>query len=524
LKEAPIVPSIFNDVLGPVMRGPSSSHSAAANRIGRLCRDLVEGGIRTCLIEYDPSGALVTTHRSQGTDMGLYGGLLGWEADDARLPEYEKHLAEAGVDVEVQYLSYGAPHPNHYKLSVEGINGNRHRLQAISTGGGMIELTAIDGCALSIAGDYHELLVFLDSQADETRIRAEIESLHELHQYQGSGDGKRLLCFSFAEAIPDTLIRYLRNHAEISRFRMLKPVLPVLSHKDIQVPFQNAEAMLAYNEGRNLALWELAVAYESARGGIPATAVIEKTRALLHIMEDCINEGLAGTEYADRILPCQSVGFVKSQAEGRLIPGDVINRIIAYITAILEVKSSMGLIVAAPTAGSCGAMPGSVLAVADSLDAGEEEKIQALLAAGLIGVFVATHATFAAEIGGCMAECGSGAGMAAAAMTGLRGGSLKQQLSAASLALQNSLGMICDPVANRVEAPCLGKNVMAGTNALACANMALADYDHLVPLDQVIDAMDEVGRAIPHELRCTGKGGLSTTATSRAIQHSLKND
>jgi L-serine dehydratase len=109
-------------------------------------------------------------------------------------------------------------------------------------------------------------------------------------------------------------------------------------------------------------------------------------------------------------------------------------------------------------------------------------------------------------------------------MTGLRGGSLKQQLSAASLALQNSLGMICDPVANRVEAPCLGKNVMAGTNALACANMALADYDHLVPLDQVIDAMDEVGRAIPHELRCTGKGGLSTTATSRAIQHSLKND
>ena len=238
-------------------------------------------------------------------------------------------------------------------------------------------------------------------------------------------------------------------------------------------------------------------------------------------MEGSIREGLAGTDYADRILPCQSTSFLQSQAEGRLIPGDTINRIIAFITAIMEVKSSMGLIVAAPTAGSCGAMPGSVLAVAESLGAGEEEKVQALLAAGMIGVFVATHATFAAEVGGCMAECGSGAGMAAAAMVGLNGGTLDQQLSAASLALQNSFGMTCDPVANRVEAPCLGKNVLAGSNALACANMALADYRHLVPLDQVIDAMDQVGRQIPHELSCTGKGGLSTTPAAKAIEEGL---
>jgi L-serine dehydratase len=166
-------------------------------------------------------------------------------------------------------------------------------------------------------------------------------------------------------------------------------------------------------------------------------------------------------------------------------------------------------------------MPGSVLAVAESLGAGEEEKVQALLAAGMIGVFVATHATFAAEVGGCMAECGSGAGMAAAAMVGLNGGTLDQQLSAASLALQNSFGMTCDPVANRDEAPCLGKNVLAGSNALACANMALADYRHLVPLDQVIEAMDQVGRQIPHELSCTGKGGLSTTPAAKAIEEGL---
>jgi L-serine dehydratase len=516
--------SIFNDVLGPVMRGPSSSHSAAANRIGRLCRDLVEGDIRSASIEYDPSGSLVTTHVSQGTDMGLYGGFLGWEADDERLPDYLQHLGAAGIQVDVQYVSYDAPHPNHYRLQIEGTNGKRHRLEAISTGGGMIELTAVDAYPLSVTGGYHELLVYVQNEEEEQPLKATISSLHEVHRYQRCEGEGLLLCFSFAAPVPPSLVKYLEDQPGVGQYRVLKPVLPILSHKDVAVPFQTVEAMLAWNEDRQMALWELAVAYECARGGITASQVLEKAHGILNVMEESVRAGLAGTDYADRILPCQSAGFAKSLDEGRLIPGDGINRIIAFITAIMEVKSSMGLIVAAPTAGSCGAMPGSVLAVADLLGSSQEEKVQALLTAGLIGMFVTTHATFAAEIGGCMAECGSGAGMAAAAMVGLNGGTLNQQLSAASVALQNSFGMTCDPVANRVEAPCLGKNVLAGTNALACANMALADYRHLIPLDQVIEAMDQVGRQIPHELSCTGKGGLSMTPAAKAIERSLKKE
>ena len=111
--------------------------------------------------------------------------------------------------------------------------------------------------------------------------------------------------------------------------------------------------------------------------------------------------------------------------------------------------------------------------------------------------------------------------MAAAAIVNLAGGSLDQSLAAASMALQNSLGMICDPIGNRVEAPCLGRNVQAATNALSCANMALADYDHLIPLDQVIDTMDKVGTSIAPELRCTSLGGLSITPASQAIEKKL---
>jgi L-serine dehydratase len=194
---------------------------------------------------------------------------------------------------------------------------------------------------------------------------------------------------------------------------------------------------------------------------------------------------------------------------------------ILYITALMETKSSMGLIVAAPTAGACGGLPGAVIGAADSMDIPDEKIVKAMLAAGLIGVFIAMEATFAAEVGGCQAECGSGSAMAAAALVSLANGTIHQALSAASIAIQNILGMICDPVANRVEIPCLGKNIMAASNALACANMALADFDPVIPLDEVIRTMDEVGKSLPRELRCTALGGLSTTPTAKIIERRI---
>jgi L-serine dehydratase len=147
--------------------------------------------------------------------------------------------------------------------------------------------------------------------------------------------------------------------------------------------------------------------------------------------------------------------------------------------------------------------------------------VHAMLVGGLIGVFIARQATFAAEVGGCQAECGSGAAMAAAALVTLSGGSTEQALGAASMALQNSLGMICDPIGNRVEAPCLGRNVAAASNALSCANMALSSYQHLIPLDQVIQTMDKVGKSMNHELLCTALGGLSVTAAAKEIEARL---
>jgi L-serine dehydratase len=280
--------------------------------------------------------------------------------------------------------------------------------------------------------------------------------------------------------------------------------------------------MMAYNEGKNKALWELAVDYESIRGNISAVEVFEKMRKIIHIMGDAIQSGLKGTQYKDRILGSQSPKFQEKFLSGQLVGGDANNRIIMYVSAMMEVKSSMGVIVAAPTAGSCGALPGALFGTAHALQLHEDEIVKAMLAAGLIGVFIAAHATFAAEVGGCMAETGSGGGMAAAGIVGMMGGTLEQSIAAASLALQNSLGIICDPIGNRVEAPCLGRNVMAASNAISSANMALSDYDYLVSLDEVIDTMKAVGDQIHHTLRCTNLGGLSITRSAKRIESLLE--
>ena len=151
-------PSIFNDVIGPVMRGPSSSHCAAAVRIGRLARDLMGGVIEEILVEFHPDGSLATTHRSQGSDMGLFGGLLGWDADHEELVESEAALAEAGIQCTIRITEFPAFHPNTYRMTLSGQNVT-HRMTALSTGGGIIEVAEIDGVPLELMGDLHETLV-----------------------------------------------------------------------------------------------------------------------------------------------------------------------------------------------------------------------------------------------------------------------------------------------------------------------------------------------------------------------------
>ena len=512
-------PSIFNDVIGPVMRGPSSSHCAAALRIGLIARALMQGVIDNVLVECDAQGSLALTFDNQGSDIGLWGGLLGWDATNDRLAQSEQTLHAAGVTTEVRVGNFGDLHPNTYRLTLKN-SREKHKLVAISTGGGMIEIISIDDVPITILGDQHETLIFvgqaglgvltlLERHLADEKIKLNSHAGVTIVQVRGKVDIEELLA-------------PMKGQAGQLVIRTIEPVMPVLAMEQELLPFLTCQEMLEYNAQTSLTLWQLAVKYESARGGMAEHEVFERMRQIAGVMRRAIDAGLAGTEYDDRILGWQSGKYKELMEQGRLLDAGVLNAILLAVTATMECKSSMGLVVAAPTAGSCGVLPGTCLAAAEFLGLDEDAAVKALLAAGIIGVFIARGATFSAEIGGCQAECGSASGMSAAGLVTLAGGSLEQAVAAASMALQSSLGMICDPIANRVEAPCLGKNAMAAANALSSANMALAGFDHLIPFDEVLAAMDQVGRSLPHALRCTGLGGLSLTKTSRAIEERLK--
>jgi len=512
-------PSILNDVIGPVMRGPSSSHCAAALRIGRIARDLMKENINEVLIEFDTNGALATTHKSQGSDMGLFGGFLGWDADDDRLIKTESELAEAGIKTEIRIHTFGAIHPSTYKLTLKNEN-SKHQIVAISAGGGMIDIIELDEMPLSIAGDYFETLIY--TRRDGKKI---IENLlinlpvDDILFHKGRG--LEIIEIKSKNFLKESIKAKLLENENVIDIKEINPVLPVLSSSNTKVPFMTSEEMHEFNKDKNWSLWQLAQYYESKRGNLSEEEVFNKMKNIVEIIKKSIYEGLAGTNYKDRILGFQSGQFIEMDKQDRLLNGGLLNTIVPYVTAMMEVKSSMGIIVAAPTAGACAALPGTCVAVAQVLDLSDDDITKAMLAAGMIGVFIAAYSTFAAEVGGCQAEGGSASGMAAAALINIMKGSAEQATSAASMAIQNMLGLICDPVANRVEVPCLGKNVMAASNALSCANMSLSGYNAVIPLDEVIETMNKVGESLPSALCCTALGGLSITKTSKEIEKRL---
>jgi L-serine dehydratase len=511
-------PSLFNDVIGPVMRGASSSHCAAALRIGRLARSMMGGRIDRVLVQYETRGALATTHESQGSDMGLFGGLLGWDLTDERLLNYAAEMDESGIDLKIEILDFVASSPNIYKLKLTNADGE-HELIADSTGGGMIEVHSIDGVPLKIAGDCHETLIFHDG--DGAAMRTHLEAHFAANEILLHNDGQLIEVKGQRFMNADEQAQ-LRAAFPVRSWMELEQVLPVASHAGTELPFTSCAEMLAYNEGKDKQLWELAVDYECVRGCLQPNEVFAQMREIVLLLQNAVEIGLAGTEYEDRILDPQVGLFRDKLASGQLLELGMLNEIVLQITAMMEVKSSMGVIVAAPTAGACAALPCAVLGAGKTMKLSIDEMTKGMLAAGMIGVFIATHSTFAAEKAGCQAECGAGSCMAAAALVGMAGGTLSEALVASSMAMQNMLGLICDPVGKRVEVPCLGRNVIGASNAVSAANMALSGFDGVIPLDEVIHAMDSIGRSMPCEVRCTGLGGLATTPTALKIEANLE--
>ncbi|MCP4311762.1 MAG: serine dehydratase [Bacteroidetes bacterium] len=518
------LPSIFNDVIGPVMRGPSSSHTAASWRIAMVCVQLLRDELEEALIEFDKDGAWAPNYREQGTAMGMDGGLLGIDIRDERIIRPELVAKEKDVRIQYKISSFKTDHGNTVRVSLKGRSGRTNQIVAVSTGGGMFEIRQYNGYKTSLKGGSYHLFIHADSSFEQKDLKA-IQRLlpgNTVVTWAENENGG-LIQVQSPDAIPEPTLEQIRDFAGIGELFSTTPILPVLSGREEDFPFKDVDGMLEYASTNNYSLGKLGLIYERCRSGFSEEDLFLKMKDLIQIIEAGISTGLAGTEYEDRILQQQSNLIEKAERERKTKTSPLVNRVIANITALMEAKSSMQVIVAIPTAGSCGTFGGTVKAFCDTNDLGEEEKTMAYFAGGLMGVFFAKGPGFSAEEYGCQVETGAAACMAAAALADLSGGSADQSVGAASMALQNTVGLVCDPVADRVEVPCLGKNVTAGMNALGASTMALSGFNAVIPFDQVLDTVAQVGRSMCSTLRCTGRGGLAATAKARELKEMLEN-
>lgn len=514
-------PSIFNDIVGPIMVGPSSSHTCAPSRIGYLCQQLVHGNLTKVTIEFAREGAYTNMYKGQRSDMGFVNGLLGNRPEDERLRKSFALAREQGVDVSFQISDFPATVPNISCLTLYSDAGEKAEVYTDSTGGGTVKLLKIDGFDVEIVGDCYELIVYADgTQAECEAIYKSITGLFPSDE-GGSvccKEGKGLINLKQRSPFDEDMLAKIGTIAGVTDVKVIQPILAVLSHRHGKLPFRSAAEMLEKADKEGKALWELGIEYEMARSGWTREEVIQYMQRVIETMEFGVKEALKGDIDMQGIIE-PTAGKIESYIKNNpnALDMGVMNQAVPWAMATMEYSSAMGVVLCAPTGGSAGVFPGAVLGTAESIGLPMEEKIRAMFVTAVIGIVMSKDCNYSAELYGCQVEPGAASAMAAAGLVYILGGTPEQSAAAASAALSNILGTICDPVAGLVQVPCISRNALSAANAVVSANMVMGGYDPLIPLDQSAETLFRVGQQLPSELRCTCNGGLCITPCGQRL-------
>lgn len=286
--------------------------------------------------------------------------------------------------------------------------------------------------------------------------------------------------------------------------------------------YNSGSALLSLSNQRGLRLCDIVMEEEAALEEITSEEVRKRMGRVLDVMQEAADRALEiEIRSVSGLLGGDARRMNRYRQEHVPYSGSTLALAMARALSGSEVNASMGRICAAPTAGSCGILPAAVITAAEAIGCGREGMIDGLLTASGIGRIVSKNATVSGAEGGCQAECGSAAAMAAAALVEMKGGSQEAALNAAAIAFKNILGLVCDPVAGLVEVPCAKRNAMGVANAMTAADMALAGIQSVIPFDEVVDAMFRVGKALPPSLRETALGGLAITPTGKRLKKEI---
>ena len=487
----------LTDIIGPVMVGPSSSHTAGALRIAYMARKLA--GSLPQRVEFHLLGSFAHTLTGHGTDKALVAGMLGFSPDDLRIRNSFAHAREAGLHFEFTPLpdSDDYEHPNTIDMVIDGADGVRMCVRGESVGGGAAVIRKIDGVDVYITGENHSIVV---QQIDEPGVLAHIATCLSEH---GVNIATARMYREQRGDVAYTVLETDQSISEDAREAIIANplirgcrVIPAATEAgeapapvDADVQTRALEDLRALDFGTGSALLELCRARKASISEVffrreqavqESRGFADGTQAyllrVLRVMKDAAFGPLdEPANSMGGLLGGEAQRMAKLRRHARNVCGEPISSAAAYAMAVLETNASMGRIVAAPTAGSAGVIP----------VAGAE--------------------------GGCQAEIGSAAAMAAAATVELEGGTPEQCLDAAGNALTNMMGLVCDPVAGLVEVPCQKRNASGAATALVSAQISLANVGNLVGFDQTVEAMYKVGRSLPFELRESALGGLAAT-------------
>ncbi len=521
-------PSAF-EILGPIMVGPSSSHTAGALRLAQVAASLMEAPVAR--VRFVLHNSFAHTYRGHGTDRALVAGILGLATDDERIRDAFELARERGLSFEfVPGADDEHLHPNTVDIEMEDACGSACSVRGESLGGGRVRLSRVSGVEVDITGEYDTIFVtHRDTPgvlaALTVRLSEHNVNIAFMRTYRTERGRAAYTVFELDE-LPqgerlEGLLSELRANENV-RVATLIRVPGTVRAPETENPgctFANAAELLACCEGNDGA--------QQTIGGImrrreEALIGIDEARAAMsRVIEVMHAETAEPLERPRRSLGGLIGGEAKQVqgAAGAFAPalmGAVQTEAVARAMAVLERSASMGVIVAAPTAGSAGVVPGCVLATAKALGLDADAIQDALYAAAAVGLILTLNASVAGAEGGCQAEVGSAAAMAACALVQMQGGTPRQALDAASLTLGNLLGLVCDPVGGLVEVPCQNRNAIGVAAAFSSAQLALSGIEALVPLDEMATVMRDVGRALPASLRETARGGIAQAPSARA--------
>lgn len=503
--------SILNSVLGPIMRGPSSSHTAGPWRIGRMARDLLGSPPRRAVFTFAPGSSLAVCYADQGSDRAYVAGLLARPLTDPGFAHMLDLAPRENLDVRFEVSPFPeADHPNSALLTLTGEGGREIVLHSRSVGGGSFEIASLNCVPLLLNGD--SWVVFCEGGPGSMEEMEKLLSPWAQH-LEGLPGGERVVLLGTSSLPPEEgFFERLSDSPAVRNFFAANPVMHPLSGKEL---FTDAASMEVFATEKGVSLGQAALAYESALLNLDEALLMKEMEERLDIMLGAVERGLTGKIASMKLMAPLAEKLWTAEEKGKMFLGGPHARTAIRSLAALHECASGGVVCAAPTGGAAGVIPGVMATLTEDFGISRDKILMALWAAGAIGLFHDIHSTFSAEVAGCQVEIGAAGAMAAAAVTEAAGGAPRQGCDAAALVFQNVMGSVCDLVQGVVEIPCHSRNAALASQAFLCADLVLGGYESPVPLDETIGAVDSVGRMLPEELRCTSKGGLALCPSAR---------